>query len=171
MSQPSTANNTKNTTSRRKSAGAGFTLVELLIVLGILVMLFAIVGPRVLQRGKKADANIASTQIAAFKPVLDHYYIDLKSYPTTEQGLAALYERPDDLADDADWDGPYGDGFEVPKDPWGRKYKYEYPSTHSKRDFPDIWSLGADGEEDTEDDVVNWKKERDEESSFDSTDE
>lgn len=159
-----TANVTKRTApaqraARRPTPAAGFTLVELLIVLGILVMLFAIVGPRVLSRGKKADANLAATQIGSFKPILEHYYIDMKSYPTTEQGLAALYERPDDLADDSAWDGPYGDGIEVPKDPWGRSYKYEYPSTHSERDFPDIWSLGADGEEDTEDDVVNWKKE------------
>lgn len=136
-----------------------FTLVELLIVLGILVMLFAIVGPRVLSSGKKADANLAATQIAAFKPILEHYYIDMKTYPTTEQGLAALYERPDDLDENANWDGPYADGVDEPSDPWGRKYQYEYPSSRSERDFPDIWSLGADGEEDTEDDIFNWKKE------------
>lgn len=147
---------------RRNQSPTGFTLVELLIVLGILVMLFAIVGPRVLSQGKKADANLAATQIAAFKPILDFYYIDMKSFPSTEQGLLALYQRPDDLADDAAWDGPYGDGIEVPKDPWGREYRYEYPSTHSERDFPDIWSVGADGEDDTEDDVVNWKKEDEE---------
>lgn len=153
----------------RNQAPSGFTLVELLIVLGILVMLFAIVGPRVLSQGKKADANLAATQIAAFKPILDFYYIDMKSFPSTEQGLLALYQRPDDLADDAAWDGPYGDGVEVPKDPWGREYRYEYPSTHSERDFPDIWSVGADGEDDTEDDIVNWKKE-DEEGRSSSSD-
>jgi general secretion pathway protein G len=143
---------------------SGFTLVELLIVLGILVMLFAIVGPRVLRSGKKADANLAATQIAAFKPILEHYYIDMKTYPTTEQGLNALYERPDDLPKDANWDGPYGDGSEVPLDPWKHEYQYEFPSSRSDRDFPDIWSLGSDGEEDTDDDIVNWKQEDDKES-------
>lgn len=153
----------------RPHSPTGFTLVELLIVLGILVMLFAIVGPRVLSQGKKADANLAATQIASFKTILDYYYIDMKTYPTTEQGLSALYKRPDDLADDAAWEGPYGDGVELPKDPWGRDYNYEYPSTHSERDFPDIWSVGPDGEDDTEDDVVNWKKE-DEEGRSSSSD-
>ena len=137
----------------------GFTLVELLIVLGILVMLFAIVGPRVLRSGKKADADLATTQIAAFKPILELYYIDMKSFPSTEQGLKALYERPEDVEEDSRWDGPYGDGFDVPTDPWGNDYQYEYPPTHSKRDFPEIWSSGPDGEEDTEDDVINWKAE------------
>lgn len=145
--------------NRRPTRSHGFTLVELLIVLGILVMLFAIVGPRVLRSGKKADANLASTQIAAFKLILDHYYIDMKTYPATEQGLDALYERPDDLPDDSKWDGPYGDGSETPTDPWGNPYQYEFPSSHDQLDFPDIWSLGSDGEEDTEDDLVNWKEE------------
>ncbi|MCA9260054.1 MAG: type II secretion system major pseudopilin GspG [Planctomycetales bacterium] len=147
--------------SSQRSERRAFTLVELLIVLGILVMLFAIVGPRVLRSGKKADVNLARTQLGAFKATLDHYYVDLKSYPTTEQGLDALYERPEDLAEEAEWDGPYGDGSEPPLDPWGRDYQYEFPSSRTERDFPDIWSLGPDGEEDTEDDVVNWTKDED----------
>ena len=146
----------------------GFTLVEILIVLGILVMLAAIVGPRVLRSGKKADVNLATTQLSSFKAILDTYYIDLKTFPTTEQGLDALYERPDGLPEDSAWDGPYGEGDDVPKDPWGRKYKYEFPSTRDeKRDFPDIWSVGFDGEDDTDDDVVNWTKEDDESSNDD----
>ena len=151
--------------NNRLRGAHGFTLVELLIVLGILVMLFAIVGPRVLRSGKKADSNLAATQIGAFKPILEHYYIDMKTFPTTEQGLAALYERPDDLSDDTKWDGPYGDGAEVPADPWGKPYHYEYPSSHSELDFPDIWSLGPDGEEDTGDDLVNWKQDDQETSA------
>jgi len=150
--------------NRPRSGPHGFTLVELLIVLGILVMLFAIVGPRVLRSGKKADSNLASTQIAAFKLILDHYYIDMKTYPTTEQGLAALYERPEGLPDGSKWDGPYGDGAEVPVDPWGKQYQYEYPSSHDQLDFPDISSLGADGEEDSGDELINWQED-DKESS------
>ena len=145
-------------TQAKQSRRPAFTLVEVLIVLGILVMLFAIVGPRVLRSGKKADVNVANTQISSFKPILEHYYIDMKTFPTTEQGLAALYERPDELDEESKWDGPYGDGLTVPTDPWGNEYQYEYPPSDSERDFPNIWSLGPDGEEDTDDDIVNWEK-------------
>lgn len=149
-------------TNVRLPRRSGFTLVELLIVLGILVMLFAIVGPRVLSSGKKADVNVARTQIGSFKAILDNYYLDLKTFPTTEQGLIALVERPDDLPDDANWDGPYMDG-NLPKDPWGRDYLYEYPSSHEEgRDFPDIWSLGPDRQEDSGDEIINWKSDEDE---------
>ncbi len=142
--------------TRSKHRRSGFTMVELLIVLGILVMLFAIVGPRVLKSGKKADANVAKAQVAAFKPMLEHYHIELKSYPTTEQGLASLYHKPNDIGDILTWDGPYGDGDSLPLDPWGREYKYAFPSTHGHSDYPDIWSVGPDGEDGTEDDVCNW---------------
>jgi len=154
--------NSRITLQRSNRFRQGFTLIELLIVLGILVMLFAIVGPRVLRSGKKADANITATQIASFKPILQLYSIDMKSFPTSEQGLTALYERPDELDEDSPWDGPYSDGVDIPNDPWGNPYRYVYPSEQSANDYPDIWSAGPDGEDDTEDDIVNWKKSEDE---------
>jgi general secretion pathway protein G len=160
------------TAARTKpSRQAAFTLVELLIVLGILVMIMAFVAPRVLRSGEKADINLTKVQIGGFKRILTDYHLDMKSYPTTEQGLEALFRRPDDLDESkADrWDGPYGDGESAPKDPWGNPYQYEWPSTHgdqmgdtdegSGREFPDIWSFGPDGEDGTEDDICNWKKE------------
>ncbi len=143
----------KRNRNRRHS---GFTLVELLIVLGILVMLLAIVGPRVLRSGKKADVNVAKSQIASFKAILQTYHVDMKSYPSTEQGLAALYRRPENLEEGSPWDGPYGDGSQIPRDPWSNEYLYEYPSTHGQIDYPDIWSVGPDGEDGTEDDITNW---------------
>jgi len=146
----------------------GFTLIELLIVLGILVMLFAIVGPRVLRSGEKADIRTAQAQIASFKGMLQMYHLDMKSYPSTEQGLVAIYEEPDDLGDEREWDGPYGEGDDIPKDPWGNPFEYEWPSSRTERDSPDIWSLGPDGEDGTEDDICNWKK--DDEDSENSED-
>ncbi len=143
---------------RFRDRRGGFTMVELLIVLGILVMLFAIVGPRVLKSGKKADANVAKAQIAAFKPMLEHYHIAMKTFPSSEQGLDALYAAPEDLGENAAWDGPYGDGDDVPTDPWGNAYQYAFPSAQGERDFPDIWSMGPDGEDGTEDDICNWSK-------------
>jgi general secretion pathway protein G len=137
---------------------SGFTLVELLIVLGILAMLMALVAPRVLKSGEKANIKKAQVDIAAFKEVLKMYHLDMKKFPTTEQGLAALSEEPEDLGDESAWDGPYLDSDEAPRDPWNNSYQYEYPSTHGKSDYPDIWSFGPDSEDGTEDDIVNWKK-------------
>ena len=146
----------KNHHHRRQA----FTLIELLIVLGILVMLLAFVGPRVLRSGEKADIKMVTVQIGGFKKSLQMYYADMKSYPTTEQGLAALLEEPEDLGEQSNWDKDgYIDEDTIPKDPWGNSYQYEWPSNHGRKRFPDIWSFGPDGEDGTEDDICNWKKE------------
>ena len=146
------------TLSNKQREPGGFTLVELLIVLGILAMLMALVAPRVLKSGEKANVKKAQVDIAAFKEVLKMYHLDMKKFPTTEQGLAALSEEPEDMEDDSPWDGPYLETEGVPLDPWNNPYQYEFPSTHGKSDYPDIWSWGPDGEDETEDDIVNWKK-------------
>jgi general secretion pathway protein G len=87
---------------------------------------------------------------------LERYALDMKSYPTTEAGLDALLEPPEESDLSTNWDGPYVNKDVIPKDPWGNKYQYEYPPTRSKGGNPDIWSYGADGEDDTEDDIVSW---------------
>jgi general secretion pathway protein G len=154
--------------------------MELLVVLAILVLLMAMVAPRFLGVQKKADINAAKSQIGMFKAALERYALDMKGFPVTEQGLEALCEEPaevDTMGTSGDtgseppsnepvesgsgekstnWDGPYLNATTVPKDPWGRAYHYEYPATHGKGDFPDIWSLGPDGQEETEDDIVSW---------------
>ena len=142
----------------KQHTSSGFTLVELLIVLGILAMLMALVAPRVLKSGEKANVKKAQVDIAAFKEVLKMYHLDMKKFPTTEQGLAALSTEPEDSGEGSPWDGPYLETDGVPLDPWNNSYQYEYPSTHGKSDYPDIWSWGPDGEDGTEDDIVNWKK-------------
>jgi len=150
----------------QQSKRAGFTLIEMLVVLAILVLLMSMVGPRILGSRKKADINTAKSQIGMFQASLETYNLDMKPYPETEQGLTALVETPakDDTA--TKWDGPYITKSNIPKDPWGNDYQYEFPPTHGKdKDAPDIWSLGPDGEDGTEDDVVSWVGEEGEEGS------
>ncbi|MFZ7126503.1 MAG: type II secretion system major pseudopilin GspG [Desulfobacterales bacterium] len=138
----------KETKNRR-----GFTLIELLIVMVILGLLAALVGPRFFGQEKKARQKTAKSQIALFEAALDTYRLDVGRYPTSEQGLEALRTRPDGVDK---WDGPYLRK-EIPLDPWGNAYVYESPSEHG--DYA-IISHGADGSpggEDIDQDVVSWK--------------
>lgn len=133
----------------------GFTLMELLLVMAILVILLGLVAPRFMGTQQKANVNAAKSQIGLFKTPLETFALDMNTYPTTDQGLAALSDPPSDLENPDQWKGPYLDS-DVPPDPWGREYQYEYPPSRNNRDFPDIWSLGPDGEDGTEDDIGNW---------------
>jgi general secretion pathway protein G len=143
---------------------SGFTLAELLVVLSILVVLLALVLPRVLGSKKKADIKLAKSQIGLFRGPLEEYAVDCKGFPTTEQGLEALVVEPPDLPSGAKWSGPYID--EVPKDPWGQDFQYQYPPEYNIKDFPDIWSYGPDFDDDS-DDICNWTKDSE---SADGTD-
>jgi general secretion pathway protein G len=143
-----------NRKHRRREA---FTLLELMIVLVILVLLFAMVGPRLLGSQRKADIKAAQTQIGNLEAALELYAVDMRSFPSTEDGLKALLEPPSDERAARKWDGPYLDDV-LPLDPWDNEFQYEYPPTKNSRDFPDIWSLGPDGEADTEDDISNWRQ-------------
>ena len=116
----------------------GFTLLELLVVVAIIGMLTAYVGPRYFSQLSKSETTIAKAQIEAFAKALVQYRLDNGHYPTTEQGLAALFSRP---ANEKNWNGPYL-GKEVPSDPWGHPYLYRNPGP--KSDF-EILSLGNDG--------------------------
>jgi general secretion pathway protein G len=142
-------------TIRHRRPRSGFTLVEMLVVLAILVLLVSMVVPRIIGSQKRADINAAKAQIGLFKSVLEKYALDCKKFPTTEQGLSALVSKPADLAETATWDGPYVSG-DIPKDPWGHEYQYEYPPSHGRGENPDIWSFGPDGEENSEDDITSW---------------
>lgn len=142
----------------KKQARSGFTLMELMLVMAILVILIGLVAPRFMGAQEGANISSAQTQIGLFKSSLDMYRLHLNSYPTTEQGLAAMIEEPADLTTPDRWQGPYLDS-EIPIDPWGNEYQYEYPPTRNTKDFPDIWSLGPDGEDGTDDDIGNWPDE------------
>ncbi len=142
---------------RRKRHNRGFTLVEIMIVLAILVLLLAMVGPRLLKTQEKADQKITLTQIKTVQQALDMYKVDNRSYPSTEEGLQALLAKPADETRSVAWDGPYLSEDTLPVDPWGNGYRYEYPPTRGKsRDVPNIWSAGPDGKDNTEDDIVSW---------------
>jgi len=148
---------------RSRTERAGFTLMEVLLVLVILVVLMGFAVPSLLGSKKKADIDAARTQIGLFRTSLEKYALDMNTFPTTEQGLDSLVEKPSDLEEEqaTNYAGPYISvaGKEAPKDPWGHKYSYEFPPTHGTGEFPDIWSAGPDGKEGSEDDIVNWSKE------------
>ena len=119
----------------------GLTLLELMIVLIILVGLMAIVGPRLLGSQKKADIRTAEVQIGNLGSALKMYVVDMKVYPSTEDGLEALLKAPEDERLARKWAGPYIDGNKLPLDPWGNAYAYaaEGPQSYT------IVSHGPDG--------------------------
>jgi len=135
----------------------GFTLVEVLLVLVILVVIASLAVTAYGPIQKRAYINAAKTQIGAFDTPLETYRLDIGDYPSTDQGLEALREAPSDLADPDKWGGPYL-GKAVPNDPWDQPYQYEYPGTHDEN-LPDIWSMGPDLQDGTDDDVGNWSEE------------
>ncbi len=137
----------------------GFTLMELLVVLAILVLLMAMVAPRVLKFLGKSDVSVAKSQIGSLKKSLDLYSADCRSYPSTEQGLMALIAPPamgETGTAVRGWDGPYLDSDSVPSDPWGLPYGYSFPPTRGRGPGPDIWSFGPDNMDGTQDDIVSW---------------
>ena len=140
---------------------SGFTLVELLVVLVILVLLFGLVGPRILGAQAKADIKKTQIDIGNLSSALKLFAVDNRNYPMTEEGLQSLLESPADENRSRNWDGPYLDAEDLPVDPWGNTYRYAYPPPNGKRDFPNIWSPGKDNQDNTDDDIVNWKKDSD----------
>ena len=143
----------------RRNVRRGFTLVELMVVLAILVLLVAMVGPRLLGSQKKADVKATMQQISNLESCLQLYAVDNRTFPTTEEGMGLLLNRPADEMRSVNWDGPYLEADALPRDPWGRPYQYEFPPTRGRRnDTPVIWSLGPDGQDSTEDDITSWTK-------------
>ncbi|UCD36189.1 MAG: type II secretion system major pseudopilin GspG [Nitrospiraceae bacterium] len=133
---------------------AGFTLIELMVVMIILGLLAALVAPRMFGKLGKAKTNAAYTQIQMFGTALDSFRLDVGRYPTSAEGLEALIS-PVSGADD--WNGPYLKKTEIPLDPWNQPYLYESPGKNG--DY-DLYSLGADkaeGGEGENTDVVSWK--------------
>jgi general secretion pathway protein G len=125
--------------SRAPRRVRGFTLLELLVVMVILGLLAAYVGPRYFSQVGKSERKVAQAQLDAFAKALDQYRLDTGHYPKSEQGLNALAAKP---ADEPKWDGPYLQKA-VPLDPWGRPYVYRVPGQKTEYD---LLSLGRDGQ-------------------------
>jgi len=130
----------------------GFTLLELLVVMVIIGLLAGYVGPKLFGQIGKSEVKVTKAQIDALQKALDQYRIDTGRYPSTEQGLVALVQRP---GEEARWSGPYL-AKAVPQDPWGHAFQYRAPGQHGEYD---LLSLGRDGRPggDGEDaDLVSW---------------
>jgi general secretion pathway protein G len=130
----------------------GFTLLELLVVMVIIGLLAGYVGPKLFAQIGKSEVKVARAQLDALGKALDQYRLDAGRYPTSEQGLVSLRDKP---ADEAKWAGPYLVKT-VPKDPWGRDYVYRSPGEHSEYDLSSLGRDGQPGGEGEDADVTNW---------------
>jgi general secretion pathway protein G len=138
--------------ARAHARSRGFTLLELLVVLVIIGLLAGYVGPQFFKQIGKSESKTAAAQLDALGKALDQYRLDTGRYPSSEQGLGALWVKP---ADESRWWGPYLRKA-PPKDPWGRDYLYKAPGEHGEYD---LYSLGKDGREGgsgEDQDVTNW---------------
>ena len=126
----------------------------MLVVVVIIGLFAALVGPNLWKNADKAKATAARTQIESFLNALGQYKLDTGTFPSTEQGLQALRTKPQDVAQ---WAGPYMTK-DIPKDPWQHDFAYRYPGEHG--DEPDITCFGLDGQpggEGLASDIVSWK--------------
>jgi len=147
----------RNATSPKRSSH-GFTLIELMVVLAILALLAAAILPNVVGKSDAAKQSKAKTDIAMIESLLDQFYLDMGRYPTTDEGLNALFTAPE--SDGTKWKGPYSKK-KIPTDPWGNPYEYNSPGTHSSAPY-EVCSYGRGGQEGGEGpdaDVVSWETE------------
>ena len=138
----------------RKSSKTGFSLIEILLVIGLIAILLSLTIAAVGGIFEDNAEQVAEIYVKqTMKGPLLQYKLKIGSYPTTEQGLQALLKAP--AGKESNWSGPYVD--ELPSDPWKNEYQYRFPGTKNPsgaRGY-DVWSLGADGVE-SADDIGNW---------------
>ncbi|MBL8484843.1 MAG: type II secretion system major pseudopilin GspG [Rhodocyclaceae bacterium] len=130
----------------------GFTLLELLVVMVIIGLLAGYVGPRFFAQIGKSEVKAARAQLDGLEKALDTYRVDTGHYPSTDQGLKALNERP---GNEPKWDGPYLKKA-VPADPWGRPYVYRAPGEHGEYDLASYGKDGQPGGEGEAADITSW---------------
>jgi len=138
-------------TCRRRERG--FILVELLVVLVILGLIAAFAAPQVIKYLGSAKTDAATIQIERLSGILDLYRLEVGRYPSTEEGLQALIERPIDAED---WNGPYLKKADALADPWGQAYLYRHPGEHGEFDLYSLGADASDGGEGEDQDVMSW---------------
>jgi general secretion pathway protein G len=132
----------------------GFTLLELLVVLVILGLLASMVGPQLVKHVGASKSKTAYLQIEELSMALETYRLDMDAYPPTDRGLALLVQKPPGAEK---WNGPYLRKSFVPKDPWGREYRYRSPGQHAAFDLYTLGADNAEGGEGENADVLGWK--------------
>ncbi len=130
----------------------GFTLLELLVVMVIIGLLAAYVGPKYFSQIGKSEVKTAKAQIVGFEKALQQYRLDVGRYPTTEEGLQALMTKP---ANVNKWSGPYLEK-KLPNDPWDRPYIYASPGEHGDVDISSMGRDGRPGGDGLDADITNW---------------
>jgi general secretion pathway protein G len=143
-----------NQRKRRQAGQSGVTLIEMMVVVTIIALFAALVLPKMLQQADRGKITRAHADINGYSTALGSYKLDTGTFPTTEQGLKALRDKPEGVEN---WQGPYLQK-EVSNDPWQHPYLYHYPGEHG--DEPDIISYGADGQpggDGINADIVSWK--------------
>lgn len=139
-------------TALKMRKSLGFTLLELLVVVAIIGLLAAYVGPRYFTQIGRSEQAVAKSQIEGFAKALHTYRIDVGQYPSTQEGLAALMAPPASVSTSGKWRGPYLEK-PVPMDPWGRPYAYRSPGSQGQ-DF-ELISYGKDGRAGGADDAAD----------------
>jgi general secretion pathway protein G len=138
-----------------RSAGgeAGFTLVEMLVVITIIGLIMGLVGPRVLNYLSESKVKAAKIQMQSFSSALDLFNLDTGRYPASGEGLGALIQSPGTIPA---WNGPYLKGGLLPNDPWGKPYVYRSPGEHGPYDIVSYGSDGQEGGTGTAADIASW---------------
>lgn len=145
-----------------KAARSGFTLIEVMIVIAIIVALSGLIGVAVLGRQKEAKVGLAQTDVNNLKSALKQFYLTYDRFPKDEEGIEVLWnkEKLDADSDATKWKKFLEDP--MPNDRWGHAWEYRQQSEHGDPDNFDLWSLGPDGQDSTGDEIVSWTKTADE---------
>ena len=147
----------KTNQRKRNRRRSGFTLLEILVVIGIIAVLAAFVVPNFMKAGEQANKDMTQAQVkdaGAISGAINTFRLNVGRYP---KELSELTQKPDDEDDAKKWHGPYITNAADLKDSWGNEFKYVAPGK-VREDSYDLWSMGPDGQDGTDDDITNYKK-------------